>query len=81
MKTKRRIIEGLEADMIMLDKLNQKGLLEGWRTQLETIEEQTRGLLDLVLEDLKYEAEEDESVGINSVWTREELNTLEEHLL
>tara|TARA_R100000808_G_scaffold18046_2_gene39638 strand:- start:6674 stop:6919 length:246 start_codon:yes stop_codon:yes gene_type:complete len=81
MKTKRRIIEGLEADMIMLDKLNQKGLLEGWRTQLETIEEQTRGLLDLVLEDLKYEAEEDVSTGINSVWTREELNTLEEHLL
>ena len=81
MKTKRRIIEGLEADMLMLDKLNQRGLLEGWRTQLETIEEQTRGLLDLVLEDLRYEAEEDVSVGINSVWTREELNTLEEHLL
>ena len=81
MKTKRRIIEGLEADMLMLDKLNQKGLLEGWRTQLETIEEQTRGLLDLVLEDLKYEAEEDVSVGINNVWIRQELNTLEDHLL
>ena len=81
MKTKRRIIEGLEADMLMLDKLNKKGLLEGWRTQLETIEEQTRGLLGLVLEDLKYEAEKDESVGINNVWIRQEKNTLEEHLL
>ena len=81
MKTKRRIIEGLEADMLMLDKLNKKGLLEGWRTQLETIEAQTRERLGLVLEDLKYQAEEDESVGINNVWIRQEKNTLEEHLL
>ena len=81
MKTKRRIIEGLEADMLMLDKLNKKGVLEGWRTQLETIEEQTRELLGLVLEDLKYQAEEDESVGINNVWIRQEKNTLEELLL
>ena len=81
MKTKRRIIEGLEADMIMLDKLNKKGLLEGWRTQLETIEQQTKELLDSVLEDLRYQAEEDESVGINNVWIRQEKNTLEEHLL
>ena len=85
-KHQKKMIESMQENVTTLELLNNKGLIEGHRLALERIQIQTQELLDFIVDDLLFEAErEDESVGVNNVWLRQELIDLniieEDHVL
>ena len=85
METQERLLENTAADIDSLEKLNNKGLIEGHKLAIEKIQSQTKELLDFIVDDLLFEAERiDEAAGVDNSWLRQELidlNIIEEHLL
>ena len=57
-----------------MEKLNNKGLIEGHKLAIEKIQSQTKDLLDFIVDDLLFEAERvDEAAGVDNSWLRQEL--------